>query len=207
MSKLRVAVFASGGGSNLQSIIDNSEQGKINAQVAVVISNNSKAGALERAAKHGIPHYHISVKQFSNEQEYIQKLQAVLTEHQVELVALAGYMKMMPKEIIRRYKNRMINIHPALLPAFGGQGMYGHFVHEAVLAQKVRESGATVHLVDEEYDQGPIIAQRSVPVLVGDTPETLAARVLIVEHQLYPEVIQLFALGRIKVIDRKVVVS
>lgn len=207
MNKLRVGVFASGSGSNLQSIIDQSMAGKINAEVTVVISNNSKAGALERAARHGIPHYHISVKQFATEWQYVQKLLDVLQEHQVQLVALAGYMKMMPIAVIREYKDKMINVHPALLPDFGGKGMYGHFVHEAVLAGGRAVSGATIHLVDEEYDQGPIVAQRSVPVKSDDTPETLAARVLTVEHELYPEVIQLFALGRIKVIDRKVIIN
>jgi phosphoribosylglycinamide formyltransferase-1 len=205
MTKLRIGVFASGGGSNLQSIIDQAAAGKLDAEVAVVISNNSQAGALERATKHGIPKYHLSSKQFAGEADFTRKLLAVLTQHGVELIVLAGYMKKMPIEVLRAYKDRMLNIHPALLPAFGGQGMYGHHVHEAVLARGCKVSGVTVHLVDEEYDNGPIVAQGCVPVQDTDTPETLAARVLVEEHRLYPVAIQLFAQGRIKVIDRKAV--
>ena len=204
MKKLKLAVFASGGGTNLQSIIDKSEAGQIDAQVVVVISNNSQAGALKRAQKHGIANFHISQNQFASEEEFCEKLLSILQNYKVDLIVLAGYLKKIPEKIILTYKNRVINIHPALLPSFGGKGMYGHFVHEAVLARGCKVSGVTVHIVNEEYDQGPIIAQRSVEVKEDDTPETLAQRVLKEEHKIYPEVIQLFATGKIKVIDRRV---
>ena len=179
---IRLAVFVSGGGSNLQALIDHFRSSDV-LQIAVVISNRDDAGGLERARKEGIPAV------VANGDEII----AVLDEHRVDLIALAGYLKLIPVEVIRRYDGRILNIHPALLPAFGGKGMYGHHVHEAVIASGATESGATVHWVTEEYDRGAIIAQRKVPVLPNDTPDALAARVLDVEHQLYPEVVESIA--------------
>ena len=132
---------------------------------------------------------------------------SVLRQHEVELVVLAGYMKKVPPEVISAYKNRVINIHPALLPSFGGKGMYGHHVHEAVLEYGCKVTGVTVHIVDEVYDHGPVVAQRCVPVEEGDTAKQLAARVLKVEHQLYSESLQLFAEGRVEVTGRKVVIG
>jgi len=201
---LRLAVFASGRGSNFQAILKNIENGSLWARVVVVISNRSKAGALETAREYGIPDYHISPKHFENEDDYVTRLLEVLKQHGTEMIILAGYLKKVPVQIVREYRNKILNIHPALLPSFGGKGLYGHFVHEAVLDYGCRVSGATVHLVDEEYDHGPPIMQECVPVLDGDTPDTLAARVLQVEHKIFSQAIQLFAENRIVIEDRKV---
>lgn len=201
---LRLAVLASGGGTNLQAIIDASERGQIDARVFLVISNNSDAGALERARTHGIEAMHLSSRQFRNQEEFDARLLEVLEEHRVDLVILAGYMKLVSPRVVRAYRHRMLNIHPALLPCFGGKGMYGLRVHQAVIETGVKVSGVTVHIVDEHYDHGPIVAQRVVPVLDGDTPEILAKRILAQEHQIYAEVIQLFAENRVRVEENRV---
>ena len=179
---MRVAVLASGGGTNLQALLDACRE-PAPARVAVVISNNAAAGALERARRAGVP---AVVLQDHRDAEEIL---SVLGEHRAELVVLAGYLKLVPTAVVAAYRDRLINIHPALLPSFGGKGMYGHRVHEAVLASGATVSGPTIHLVTAEYDRGPIVAQWPVPVSPGDTAETLAARVLTVEHQLLPAVV------------------
>jgi formyltetrahydrofolate-dependent phosphoribosylglycinamide formyltransferase len=179
---MRVAVLASGGGTNLQALLD-ACQGSAPARVVVVISNKATAGALERARKAGVA---AEVLQDPSDGDGIVSL---LRSYDVELVVLAGYLKLVPEVVVRAYKARMLNIHPALLPSFGGPGMYGHHVHEAVLASGATVSGPTVHVVTAEYDRGPIVAQWPVPVAAEDTPETLAARVLEVEHQLLPAVV------------------
>jgi phosphoribosylglycinamide formyltransferase-1 len=204
MRKINLAVFASGGGTNLQAIIDNIEAGKLGACLKVVISNNSNAFALERARKHNIQAIHLSQKMFATQDEFDGKLLAIFQENQIDLVVLAGYMKILSPRVIRAYKNRIINIHPALLPHFGGKGMYGIHVHEAVIASGVKVTGVTVHMVDEIYDHGPIIMQKCVLVLDDDTPESLAERVLKVEHELYSQAIQLFAEDKIEVKGNKV---
>lgn len=197
---LNIAVFGSGRGSNFQAILEAIRSGRIpNAAIRVVISNNSNAGILAHARAAGIAAEHISEKKFSGEAEFVRHLLATLRGYDVNFIVLAGYMKRVPQQVIHHFRNRIINIHPALLPKFGGQGMYGMRVHEAVLAAGERVTGATVHFVDEEYDHGAIILQRSVPVEPNDTPESLAARVLNAEHELYPEAIRLFAEGRIDV--------
>jgi len=177
---VRVAVLVSGGGTNLQALLDALHDSPI-ARVARVISNRSDAGALDRARKATVPTTVLKNPADSNE------LLAALRDAQ--LVVLAGYLKLIPRAVVERFPGRMINIHPALLPDFGGPGMYGHRVHEAVLASGAKESGATVHLVDEAFDRGEIIAQERVPILDGDTPERLAARVLEAEHRLLPRVV------------------
>ena len=204
MKKLNLIVLASGGGTNVQSIIDNIESGKLNAQIKAVISNNSKAFCLERARKHNIPAIHLSHKMFNTKDEFDEKLLSILKENKVDLVILAGYMKMLSPQIIKAYKNKILNIHPALLPHFGGKGMYGIHVHEAVLKSGMRVSGVTVHIVDEIYDHGPIILQKCVPVESDDTPESLAQRVLKTEHQLYSEAIQLFAEDKIEFKENRI---
>jgi phosphoribosylglycinamide formyltransferase-1 len=201
---LRLAVLASGGGTNLQAIIDAAEGGEIDARVVVVISNNSTAGALQRARRHHIEALHLSARQFANGRQFDRHLLEVLEQRRVDMVILAGYMKLLSPTVVRAYRHRILNIHPALLPSFGGSGMYGIRVHQAVIASGTRYSGVTVHLVDEQYDHGPIVAQRVVPVGDDDTPETLARKVLVQEHQLYKEVIQLFAEGRVQVEGRRV---
>lgn len=207
MKKLNLAVLCSGGGTNLQAIIDSIEKGELFAEIKIVISNNSKAFALERARKHNIQALHLSHKQFSTPEEFDQKLLEVLKSNQTDMIILAGYMKMLSPTIIRAYKNKILNIHPALLPHFGGPGMYGIHVHEAVIKAGVKITGVTVHIVDEVYDHGAIVMQKPVEVKDNDTPETLAERVLKVEHQTYKEAIQLFAEGRVEIIDSKAYVK
>jgi len=201
---LRLAVFASGGGTNFQAILDAIEAGRLPARVVLCVSDRPTAGALERARRHGIPTAVLAPKDYPSPEVFGEALLEVLRAHDVELVALAGYLKKIPDNVVAAYRNRILNIHPSLLPAFGGPGMYGRRVHEAVLNYGVRWTGATVHLVDEEYDHGPIVLQEPVLVLPDDTPETLAARVLEVEHRLYPEALRLFAEGRVVVDGRRV---
>ena len=191
---LHLAVLGSGRGSNFQAILRAIDGGRLpSTRVSLVISNNSDAGILALARSAGIPALHVSQKQFPTEEAFTDALLLELQHHDAELIVLAGYMKRIPSRIVREYRGRILNIHPALLPKFGGQGMYGHHVHEAVIAARETESGATVHVVDEEYDRGPIVLQRTIPVSPGETPETLAAKVLDVEHALYPDAIRQYA--------------
>lgn len=184
---VRLAVLASGGGSNLQAILDRFATME-HVRCALVVSDRARAGALRRAEAANVPALHVPADAGSD-----AALLAALDEHRIDLIALAGYLRLVPARIVERYRGRILNIHPALLPAFGGAGMYGMRVHEAVLAAGCRITGATVHHVDERYDEGRIIAQWPVPVLPDDTAETLAARVLRVEHRLYPAVIDMVA--------------
>ncbi|HUU44926.1 MAG TPA: phosphoribosylglycinamide formyltransferase [Acidobacteriota bacterium] len=193
---LRVAVMASGGGTNLQAILDQITEGKLDARVVVVVSNNRNAQALERARQAGVEAVHWSEKKAGSPEAFTRGLLDVFRKARVELVVLAGYMKLVPREVVDAYEGRMINTHPALLPKFGGEGFYGIRVHEAVLAAGETVSGATVHFVDPEYDRGPIFMQRQVPVQPGDTPESLRDRVLAVEHELLPAAIARFATER-----------
>ena len=201
---MKLAVFASGGGSNLQAILDAVEAGTLRAEVALVVADRETAGALDRARRHGVPTAVLRPADFADADAFGRALLDVLEEHGVSFVALAGYLKKIPDAVVRTYRHRIVNVHPSLLPAFGGPGFYGRRVHEAALAHGVRWSGATVHLVDEGYDTGPIVLQEPVRVEPGDTPETLAARVLEVEHRLYPDALRLFADGRVRVEGRTV---
>ena len=185
----QIVFFASGSGSNLQAVIDAIEQGKIKAHIGGLITNKDGIKALERAEKHHIPTKILNPSSFSHTQKYEQALADTLKKWQPNLIVLAGYLLKIPASIIRAYKNRMINIHPSLLPKFGGKGLYGINVHRAVLNRGETQSGCSVHIVTEEYDQGPVLAQRTVPVYKTDTPENLSKRVLQQEHQLLPEVI------------------
>lgn len=195
---LRIAVFASHGGSNLQALIDGCASGQIDGAIVLVISNNRKALALERARNHHIDTLVVSDSQYSSPEEYGKALLEELSKRGVNLICLAGYMKMIPTSIIERFHDRILNIHPALLPKFGGKGMYGIHVHEAVVAAKEAESGVTIHLVNENYDDGRILAQKRVKVLDTDTPQSLQERVLEMEHQLYPDTVAKIAAGIIK---------
>ena len=179
---MKLAVCGSGRGSNLVALLQ-ALRGSDQARVALVLSNRPDAPILDRAREWSVPAE--ALVRHSDGSEWLERLR----QHQVDLVVLAGYLKLVPAEVIRAFRGRILNVHPALLPAFGGTGMYGHHVHEAVLASGVSHSGATVHLADEEYDRGAILAQGRVPVLPGDTPDSLAARVLEVEHRLLPEVV------------------
>lgn len=189
MSRVRIAVLASGHGSNLQALLDAFSDRDASAEVALVASNRADAGALERARRAGV-----ATAVISRDGQDAEELIALLRAHSVDLVVLAGYLKRVPDAVVAACRDRILNVHPALLPMFGGPGMYGLRVHEAVLASGVRVSGATVHVVDEQYDHGAILAQWPVPVREGDTPETLAARVLEVEHRLLPAAVRAYGL-------------
>ncbi len=206
MSKFALGVFASGRGSNFQAILNAVHERRLDAEVKLLLSNNPDAGAIATAKENNIPAAVISSGGFSSRKLFVDGMLSALNQQNIQLVVLAGYMKKMPPEVISAYRNRIVNIHPALLPSFGGKGMYGHYVHEAVIEQGCKVTGVTVHVVDEVYDHGPIVAQRCVPVEEGDTAEILAARVLKVEHQIYPEVLQLFASGRVEIEERRAII-
>jgi len=184
---VRVAVFASGGGSNLQALLDRFADGDP-ARIVLVVSDRAAAGALERARTAGIAAVHVPVRG-REDADVARETLHVLQQHDVELVLLAGYLRLVPAAVIAAFRGRMLNVHPALLPAFGGAGMYGRHVHEAVLAAGCRVTGATVHEVTEHFDEGRILAQWPVPVLPGDDAAAIAARVLRIEHVLYPAVV------------------
>ena len=198
---LRVAVLVSGGGTNLQAVIDAIEEGRIsNARIDVVISNNKKAYALERARKHGIQAVGLSPKDFENRDLFNEALYQELAGREIDLVVLAGCLVVIPDKIIREFENRIINIHPSLIPSFCGKGCYGLKVHEQALQRGVKISGATVHSVDEGTDTGPIIMQKAVEVRDDDTPEVLQRRIMEqAEWVILPEVINLIAEGRVSV--------
>jgi formyltetrahydrofolate-dependent phosphoribosylglycinamide formyltransferase len=202
---IRIAILVSGHGrgSNMAAIIDACQRGEIDGQVVLVIGTRSEAPALQRAAEKGVPTRVISPRRLSDE-AYAQRLLHALDEARVDLVCLAGYMRLLPVPVVQAYAGRVMNIHPALLPLFGGKGMYGEHVHRAVLESGMKVSGCTVHFVDEHYDTGPIIVQRCVPVEEDDTWETLAARVLVQEHQAYVQAVQLFAQGRLRIEGKRV---
>jgi len=197
MNPLRLAVLASHGGSNMQAIMDRIAGGTLAARIVLVVSNNSTSGAFERAARAGLARLHLSGATHPGPGELDEAMARALAEAGAELIALAGFMKPIGPRTLAQFADRIVNIHPALLPKHGGAGMYGIRPHEAVLAAGESESGATVHVVNAEYDRGPILRQRRVPVLPGDTAQTLQARVLEVEHQIYSEVIADLAAGRI----------
>jgi phosphoribosylglycinamide formyltransferase-1 len=194
---LRIGVLASHGGSNMQAIIDAIEAGHLDAEIVLVVSNNSDSGALERARRHDLPHRHLSGRTHPDPDALDEAIRDALLEAGADLVVLAGYMKRIGRKTLEAFEGRMLNIHPALLPRHGGRGMYGIRPHEAVLAAGDRESGATVHVVTADYDQGPVLRQRRVPVHADDTPETLQKRVLAEEHRIYAEVLADFVAGRI----------
>lgn len=199
MINIAVLVSGHGRGSNLQAIIDACKDGRIDGRVAIVIGTKDDAPAIARARSEGIATVAISPKACGSDEVYAQGVLQILNEHQADLICLAGYMRVLPTQIVSAYRWRIMNIHPALIPLFCGKGMYGEHVHQAVLEYGMKVAGCTVHFVDEEYDTGPIIVQKAINVRENDTPETLAARVLVQEHKAYPKAIQLFAKGQIKV--------
>lgn len=206
---LNVVVLVSGGGTNLQAIIDAVESGQItNTKIAGVISNNQNAYALERAKKHGIPSLCISPKQFASREEFNEQFLEKVNELHPDLIVLAGFLVVIPPAMIETYRNRIINIHPSLIPSFCGTGFYGLKVHEAALARGVKVVGATVHFVDEGTDTGPIILQKAVEVEAGDTPEVLQRRVMEqAEWKILPKAIDLIANGKVSVLDGLTVVK
>lgn len=194
---MKIAFLASHGGSNMQAILDGCRDGSIPADPSLLVCNNPKAGAIDRARRSGMPHVVLNGKTHPDESQLDQAILGSLQASGAELVILAGYMKKIGPQVLHAYRNRILNIHPALLPKHGGQGMYGMNVHRAVIAAGETESGATVHLINEVYDEGPILQQARVPVLADDTPETLQARVLQQEHRLYPDTLAKIAQGEI----------
>ncbi len=206
---LKIAVLVSGGGTNLQAIIDSIENGSItNAEITTVISNNKNAFALERAKKHNIEGVCIAPKDYGNREQFYEALLTALEERNVDLIVLAGYLVVIPEIMIQKYRNRIINVHPSLIPSFCGTGYYGLKVHEGVLSRGVKVTGATVHFVDEGTDTGPIILQKAVMVEQGDTPEVLQRRVMEqAEWKILPQAIDMIANGKIAVEDNRVVVT
>lgn len=197
--KVKVGVLASGSGTNLQAIIDACEKEGISAEVAVVLSDKEDVYALKRAEKHKIPHFFVNSKNFPSREDYDRELIRILSEHEIDLVVLAGFMRLMSSVFIQAFRNRVMNIHPALLPSFPGT----HGVRDA-LEYGVKVSGVTVHFADEGLDTGPIILQEAVPVLENDTEETLHNRIHQAEYRLYPKAIKLFSEGKLKIEGRKV---
>ena len=206
---LKLAVLVSGGGTNLQAIIDAIDGGTItNAGISVVISNNKNAYALERAKKHGIEALCISPKDYASRDAFNEDFLEKLNSYEVDLVVLAGFLVVIPEKMIQQYRNRIINIHPSLIPSFCGTGYYGLKVHEGALSRGVKVTGATVHFVDEGTDTGPIILQKAVEVCGGDTPEVLQRRVMEqAEWKILPQAIDLIANGKVSVIDGKVAIK
>ena len=206
---LKVAVCVSGGGTNLQAIIDAIESGKItNTKIEVVISNNKNAYALERAKKHNIEGICISPKDYEDRAAFNKAFLEKLDSYEVDLVVLAGFLVVIPPEMIATYRNRIINVHPSLIPSFCGTGYYGLKVHEGALSRGVKVTGATVHFVDEGTDTGPIILQKAVEIENGDTPEVLQRRVMEqAEWVILPRAIDLIANGKIAVVDGKTIIS
>ncbi|MBR4759382.1 MAG: phosphoribosylglycinamide formyltransferase [Lachnospiraceae bacterium] len=195
---MNIAIFASHGGTDMQAIVDGCKQGKINADVKILICNNPDAYVIERAKKEEIPYEIVNAKTCGGDEGVSNKLLSLMKEYQIDMIFLAGYMKKLPVAVLEQYDNRIFNIHPALLPKYGGKGMYGIHVHEAVIAAGEKESGVTIHRVNSQYDSGEIIRQATVPVIEGDTPDTLAARVLEREHLFLVEVISDIADGKVK---------
>ena len=199
---MRLAFFASGGGSNVGAILDAIDAGALRAEPVLLISDRPGCGALARAEARGIPTEVIAP--LSDETHFSDALLDALARAEADTVALAGYLRKIPAPVVWAFRDRILNVHPSLLPAFGGAGWYGRRVHQGVLDAGCRVSGATVHLVDDQYDTGPIVLQEAVRVLPDDTADTLAARVLAVEHRLFPDALALLADGRLRVADGRV---
>lgn len=200
----KIGVLISGGGTNLQGIIDNIKKGKIKGEIQIVISNRKDAYGLERAKKAGIETLYINRKEFHTVEEFNRKIIDELSKRGIELVVLAGYLSILSEEFINKYRGRIINIHPSLIPSFCGKGCYGERVHEMVLERGVKLTGVTIHFVDEGTDTGPIILQKAVEIEDDDTVETLKERVLKVEHELLPKAIKLFCEDRLFIEGKKV---
>lgn len=198
---MKIAVFVSGGGTNLQAIIDQIKDGRLkNVEISIVIASNDSAYALQRAADNNIPSAVMSVKSFASREDWDDAVITKLRESGAELIVLAGYLSLLGPKTVKAFSNRIINIHPALIPSFCGKGMYGIKPHEAALARGVKVSGATVHLVNENYDEGPILLQKCVDILPDDTPEVLQKRIMKeCEQVILPKAISLFAEGKVEI--------
>ena len=204
----RIAVFVSGGGTNLQALIDAFESKEIkDGKIEVVFSNKKEAYGLQRALKHGLGTLHMNPKDFVTPEDYDQALARGMNELNIDLVCLAGYMKILTKSFLNDFNGHIMNVHPALLPAFGGPGMYGLHVHEAVIDHGAKVSGCTVHFVDYGTDTGPIIIQKAVPVEQDDTAEVLQKRILPFEHQAYKEAVKLYCADKLEIMGRRVMIK
>jgi len=202
MSKVNIAVFVSGGGTNMQAVIDKIETNEINGAIKVVISSNDRAFAIERAKKYNIKSEVVAKKDYPDESKRTEKILSILKDNEIDLIVLGGYMSILGEALINQYRNKIINVHPALIPSFCGQGYYGRRVHEAVVEYGVKLSGATVHFVDEGTDTGPIIMQESVKITHEDTADTVSEKVLKIEHRLLPEAVKLYCNNQIAVEGR-----
>ena len=202
---VRLAVLLSGGGTTLQNFIDQIADGRLAAEIVLVVASRADAGGLQRARSAGIPAVAVPRNAFVDVAAFNDALHAELARHELDLILLAGFLS--PFQPRERYRDRVLNIHPALIPAFCGKGFYGERVHRAVLAAGVKVSGCTVHFADDQYDHGPIILQGVVPVLDDDTPEALAARIHALENELYPEAVRLWVSGRLEIVGRRVRLS
>jgi formyltetrahydrofolate-dependent phosphoribosylglycinamide formyltransferase len=205
VAKLRVAVLLSGSGTTLENLFEKRESGKLDIDVVVVVSSRADAFGVERARRRGVPAVTVARRSYATTEAFSAAIFEAIAPYKPELVCLAGFMCRL--RVPAEYENRLLNVHPALLPAFGGKGYYGHHVHEAVLRSGCKTSGCTVHFVDNEYDHGPVVAQKAVPVLPDDGVEELTARVQEAEREVYPEAIQLFAERRLKVEGHNVTIS
>jgi len=204
MKNIRIAVMISGGGTNLQALIDKIHNKNVGGEIVLVVSNKENAYGLTRAKNSGIENMIMNKKQYDSDLEYKEALMKLLKESEVDLIILAGYLAFIPIEIIKKYENKIMNVHPSLIPSFCGKGFYGEKVHEQVIKRGVKISGATVHFVNEEMDGGPIIIQKSIEVDFNDSIKSLQQKVLKVEHEILPQAIQLFIEDRLRVIDNKV---
>ncbi|MBS4538901.1 phosphoribosylglycinamide formyltransferase [Clostridium sp. D2Q-11] len=204
MAGIKIAVFISGRGSNLEAILDSINREEIKGEVALVISDRKDAKGLERSKERSIPSVYIGKSNYSDNESRVDKILEVLELKEIDLIVLAGYMSIVDTSIVRKYKNKIINIHPSLIPSFSGKGYYGSFVHKAVLDYGVKITGATVHFVDEDTDTGPVIIQEAVKVFDEDTVDSLSKRVLGIEHEILPKAIKLFAENKL-VIEGRIV--
>jgi len=204
---LNLAVFASGRGSNYEAIQQEIDKGNINGKVVCVVSDHASPGVFDKAKSRDIPTHSINRKQFKSGDDYVEKLLNTLANYQTDFIILAGYLKLIPAPLVNTYKHKMINIHPALLPNFGGKGFYGMNVHRAVVESGINVTGVTIHYVDEHYDNGNVILQKEVKVEPSDTPEIVAGKVLKLEHKYFPEVVRLLCNNKIKIINNKVVIE
>ena len=204
MGKNRIAVFASGRGSNFLAILKNIETGYIPAKIALCITNNPNAGIIGIARVNKIPVRVFIPKEFTDAKQFNDAILSELEAEKVDYIILAGYLKLIGAQIVERFENRIINIHPALLPSFGGKGMYGHHVHEAVFNRGVKLSGATIHLVISDFDDGPIVMQKSVDITAVQSPEDIAAKVLEIEHEIFSEAVKLMVENKLQLSGNRV---
>ena len=204
MDEQRIAVFASGRGSNFQAILSKIQSGYISGKIALCITNNPEAGVIQIAKENNIPACVLNPKDFADANKYNDAVLSELEKQRIEFIILAGYLKLIGSQIVERFSNRIINIHPALLPSFGGKGMYGHHVHEAVFKRGVKLSGATVHLVNTEFDAGPIVLQKWIDISMANSPDEIAAKVLEIEHKIFPEAVKLLVENKLKVSGSRV---